>query len=143
MSGRSSYLHVDVFCYNLDMNNPLYFEIQADDPVRAIAFYKAVFGWDIARQEGTPVEYWRVETSGIDGGILQRPVPVTSQQGGTNAAVISMQVRSFDETANVILLGGGIVAMPKFAIAGRCWQGYFLDTEGNTFGVFEADEHAA
>jgi len=30
----------------------------------------------------------------------------------------------------------------KFAVPGRCWQGYFLDTEGNTFGVFEVDPDA-
>lgn len=32
--------------------------------------------------------------------------------------------------------------MPKFAIPEVCWQGYFLDTEGNTFGLFEVDENA-
>ena len=35
-----------------------------------------------------------------------------------------------------------IVAMPKFALAGMAWQGYFLDTEGNTFGVHQPDENA-
>lgn len=30
--------------------------------------------------------------------------------------------------------------MPKFAIAGRCWQGYFVDLDNNVFGIFEVDE---
>jgi len=27
-------------------------------------------------------------------------------------------------------------------VPGVCWQGYFLDTEGNTFGVFQPDSSA-
>jgi predicted enzyme related to lactoylglutathione lyase len=61
---------------------------------------------------------------------------------GTNAFVCSIQVENFDETAAVIGRNGGKVALPKFAVPGRCWQGYFLDLDGNTFGVFEVDEGA-
>jgi hypothetical protein len=53
-----------------------------------------------------------------------------------------MQVESYDTTADAIHRNGGLDALPKFAVPGRCWQGYFLDTEGNTFGVFEADPDA-
>ena len=60
----------------------------------------------------------------------------------TNAFVCSIQVGDFDEVSTLILRGGGTVALPKFAVPGRCWQGYFLDPEGNTFGVFEVDEGA-
>ena len=31
------------------MNSPAYFEIQADDPERAIGFYTAVFGWGFTK----------------------------------------------------------------------------------------------
>ena len=27
-------------------------------------------------------------------------------------------------------------------MTGKCWQGYFIGTEGNTFGIFEVDEQA-
>jgi uncharacterized protein len=27
-------------------------------------------------------------------------------------------------------------------VPGKCWQGYFIDTEGNTFGISEVDEEA-
>ena len=124
------------------MNDPRYFELQAEDPARAARFYAAVFGWDTVRAEGMPIEYWRVDTrGGIEGAILQRPVPVP-QESGTNAAVISMQVEDYDATATAIHANGGRDAMPKFAVPGRCWQGYFLDTDGNTFGVFEVDPDA-
>lgn len=122
------------------MNEILSFEIHADDPARAIAFYRAAFGWDFVEQEGLGIDYWRIHGAGISGGLLARPVPVPP--GGTNAFICSVQVADFDRTAAAIAAAGGGVALPKFAVPGRCWQGYFLDTEGNTFGAFEADETA-
>lgn len=73
---------------------------------------------------------------------MKRPAPPPPQEYGTNAFTCSMKVEDFDLAAAAILENGGIVAMPKFAIPGKCWQGYFLDTENNTFGIFEADENA-
>jgi predicted enzyme related to lactoylglutathione lyase len=124
------------------MNDPHYFELQADDPTRAAAFYRAIFGWEIVRDESIPIEYWRIDTrGGIEGAILERPVAVP-ERSGTNAAVISMEVENFDAVADAVHRNGGREAMAKFAVPGRCWQGYFLDTEGNTFGVFEVDPNA-
>jgi len=37
------------------MNSPAYFEIQADDPERAIGFYTAVFGWGFTKVTGLPM----------------------------------------------------------------------------------------
>jgi uncharacterized protein len=125
------------------MNNVAYFEIQTDDPERASAFYAAVFGWKFTKAEGMPIDYWRIETDGITGGLLKRPAPAPTQPSGTNAFTCSMEVEDFDATAQLILKQGGQVALPKFAVPGTCWQGYFIDTEGNTFGLFQVDEHAA
>ena len=124
------------------MNNPMFFEIQADDVERASTFYAAVFDWKITPQPGLPVEYRRIETTGIAGGILKRPAQAPNGETGTNAAVISMEVADFDVSTATILVNGGNIALPKFAVPGRCWQGYFIDTEGNTFGIFEVDESA-
>ena len=124
------------------MNTIGYFEIQADHPERAARFYENVFGWTFTRDPLVPIEYWRAVTNSMNGAILKRPAAVPESQSGTNAFVCSVQVESFDETAAVIARSGGRIAMPKFAVAGRCWQGYFLDPEGNTFGVFEVDEGA-
>lgn len=51
-------------------------------------------------------------------------------------------MKSLDITAQTIEHLGGIVALPKFAVPGTCWQGYFIDLEGNTFGIFEVDPNA-
>ncbi|MGA9120457.1 MAG: VOC family protein, partial [Bacteroidota bacterium] len=92
--------------------------------------------------ENLPIEYWRIEMAGIRGGLLKRPASAPPPESGTNAYVCSLEVDDFDASAEHILAQGGQVALPKFAVPGVCWQGYFLDTEGNTFGVFQADNNA-
>lgn len=124
------------------MNQVAYFEIQSSDPARDKAFYETVFGWKFTRQESVPIEYYHIETENMFGGLLKRPAAIPPQNSGTNAFTCSMQVNSFDKTASVILQNGGQVALPKFAIPGKCWQGYFLDPDNNVFGIFEADEQA-
>jgi len=105
-------------------------------------FYKAVFGWKFIREELVPIEYYRIETNGINGGLLKRPAKVPPPESGTNAFTCSIQVDNFDKTGELILRNGGRVALPKFAIPGRCWQGYFMDPDNNTFGVFEVDSNS-
>lgn len=125
------------------MNNVRYFEIQADDVEKAMSFYSTVFEWKFMRQEGLPIEYWQIETEDMSGGLLKRPAKTPPLEYGTNAFLCSMQVEDFDTTAKKVLENGGQVALPKFAIPGKCWQGYFVDPEGNTFGLFQVDESAA
>ena len=120
----------------------IYFEIQADDTQRAINFYSQVFTWKFYEVKGLPISYWSIETGGSRGGLLQRPAQMPPPQSGTNAFVCSLEVDNFDATSKVILQLGGLVALPKFPVPGKCWQGYFVDTEGNTFGIFEVDENA-
>ena len=54
-----------------------------------------------------------------------------------------MGVEDFDTTAATIEAAGGTVALPKTALTGMAWQGYFLDTEGNVFGIHQPDTSAA
>jgi predicted enzyme related to lactoylglutathione lyase len=130
------------------MSRVVHFEIQADDPVRAQAFYAAVFGWtfdDYSGVTGSP--YWGVVTGpedepGINGGLLQRPAAAPAPEQGTNAFVCTVGVGDYDETERRVLAAGGRVAMPKMALTGMAWQGYYLDTEGNTFGVHQPDPEA-
>jgi len=125
------------------MNNVVYFEIQSTNPEREVAFYSTVFGWAATRDEMIPIPYYRIETDGIAGAILQRHTDIQPErERGTNAFTCSVQVENFDMAAECILKNGGQVAMPKFAIPGKCWQGYFLDPDQNVFGVFQADENA-
>jgi len=120
----------------------IYFEIQADDTKRAIDFYSGVFGWKFSEVQGLPIPYWTIETGGSRGGLLKRPAPAPPPGSATNAFVCSLEVEKFDAAEKQILQLGGIVALPKFAVPKTCWQGYFVDTEGNTFGVFEVDPNA-
>lgn len=124
------------------MNTVGYFEIQSSDPPRDIKFYHTIFGWKFIRQEFIPIEYYRIETNSLFGGLLKRPAKIPPLESGTNAFVCSVQVENFDRTSELILQKGGKLALPKFAIPGRCWQGYFIDPDNNTFGIFEVDEKA-
>lgn len=49
------------------MNTPSYFEIQADNPKRAVDFYRTVFGWSFELNAAAPIEYYRIETDGMTG----------------------------------------------------------------------------
>ena len=124
------------------MNTIGYFEIQSSDPAREIRFYENVFGWKFTRDESVPIEYYRVETNSINGALLKRPAKVPPAEFGSNAFICSVQVKSFDDTAALILKNSGKVALPKFAIPGKCWQGYFLDSDNNAFGIFQVDADA-
>src|SRR5258708_37976638 len=115
----------------------IYFEIQADDPKRAINFYSQTFGWKFSEITGLPISYWSIETGGSRGGLLQRPAKTPPPQSGTNAFVCSLEVEHFDATAKTIAQSGGIVALSKFAVPKTCSQGYFVDTDGHTIGTFE------
>ena len=124
------------------MNTIGYFEIHSTNPEREIKFYQSVFGWRFVREKSFPIEYYRIEINGIHGGLLKCPPKEPTMQGGINAFVCSVQVENFDKTSEQILTSGGQIAKPKFAIPTLCWQGYFIDGDNNTFGVFEVDEHA-
>jgi len=124
------------------MNTIGYFEIQSSDPIRDIVFYSSIFSWKFIREENVPIEYYHIETESIYGGLLKRPAAIPPTNCGTNAFCCSIQVANFDEISQKIIELGGQIAMPKFAIPQRCWQGYFLDLDNNTFGIFEVDENA-
>ena len=131
------------------MSRVVHFEIQADDVERAKAFYEKVFGWtfqDFGQVTGST--YWGITTGpddelGINGGLLQRPVAAPGPAQGTNAYVCTVGVADYDEVERRVLDAGGQVALPKFALTGMAWQGYYLDTEGNTFGIHQPDPDAA
>ncbi|GED21811.1 VOC family protein [Halomonas sabkhae] len=124
------------------MNTHLYFEIQADSPERARHFYGDLFGWSFHHVPGLPIDYWRIDTGGMLGGLMQRPAATPPEACGTNAFTCSFEVTDIQASADRVAALGGRVALPVFAVPGICWQGYFLDTEGNTFGLFQVDDQA-
>jgi hypothetical protein len=122
------------------MNRPVHFELPADNPERAIAFYRDVFGWQFRKWDG-PMLYWLITTGkdgerGIDGGLLPREAPGAS-------TVNTIGVGSLDASLKAIESKGGRTVVPKMPIPGIGWLAYCVDTEGNTFGVLEPDEKAA
>ena len=131
------------------MSRVVHFEIQADYVERAKMFYAAAFDWsfeDYGQFTDTP--YWGIVTGpedepGVNGGLLQRPAPAPAVAQGTNAFVCTVGVGDYDETQRRILDAGGQVALPKMALGGMAWQGYYLDTEGNTFGINQPDPEVA
>ena len=131
------------------MARVVHFEIQADDVERAKKFYSDAFDWSFEDFSGVVgATYWGVVTGpddepGINGGLLQRPVAAPRVGQGTNAYVCTMQVADYDTVEARILQAGGQVALPKMALPGMAWQGYYLDTEGNTFGIHQPDPEAA
>lgn len=129
------------------MGRVVHFEIHADDIERAKAFYEHVFGWTY--QDWTEATggfpYWGAITGpddvpGINGAIMPRQGP--GGEGPMTAFVCTIQVEDYGATEARILAGGGKLAMPKQAIPGMAWQGYYLDTEGNIIGIHQPDENA-
>jgi predicted enzyme related to lactoylglutathione lyase len=131
------------------MNNRIvHFEIHAGDLERAKAFYGAVFGWDFPLWMEQP-PYWGVMTApegstdpGINGGLLTRMGGAPADGAAVNAYVCTVQVDDYDATHEKIIAAGGTVALPKMALTGMAWQGYYKDTEGNIFGLHQADPDA-
>jgi hypothetical protein len=122
------------------MSRVIHFELAADDPERAIAFYENVFGWQIKKWEG-PVEYWLITTGpadepGIDGGLARRADPTVSTEN-------TVGVDSLDDALAGVEANGGKIVRPKQAVPGVGWMAYCQDTEGNTFGIMQEDPSAA
>ncbi len=55
------------------MNAIGYFEIQVNEPERAIKFYTNIFDWKFVKEDTFPIDYWRIENAGTNGGLLERP----------------------------------------------------------------------
>jgi len=120
------------------MNRPIHFEIPAEDPQRAIAFYEKVFGWKFTPWGGA-AEYWTIRTGdsqpGIDGGLMRRRDPA-------QPCANTMDVEDLDASSVVIEGAGGQCVLPKMPIPGIGWLAYFKDTEGHIFCVMQADAPA-
>ena len=128
------------------MPRPVHFEIQAADPKRAIAFYTGLFGWTFNKWEG-PQDYWLIKTGepgtmGIDGGLLPRQGPPPVPMQAVNAYVCTIGVADLDATLKRVGELGTMVVVPKMAIPTVGWLAYANDTEGNIFGMMQADAAA-
>jgi predicted enzyme related to lactoylglutathione lyase len=125
------------------MPRVIHFEIHAGDPERAIAFYRALFGWEFTRWN-SEIEYWLVKTGegqpGIDGGLVRRRGEIDGT--AVIAYVCTVDVAAVDEAAKRAVELGGEVVVPKMPIPGVGWLVYAKDTEGNIFGCMQSDPSA-
>jgi predicted enzyme related to lactoylglutathione lyase len=127
------------------MSRIIRFEIHATDPQRLIDFYTAVLGWSFT-QVG-PRGYWHIQTGppeepGIDGGLVQRPVPSPDGSPSLNAFPCTAEVDSLDATLAKAAALGAAVALPKMAVSGMGWLAYIKDPDGNILGLLQPDPQA-
>ena len=121
------------------MRRPIHFEIPADDPARAIAFYETVFGWTFSKWEG-PTPYWLITTGadgepGINGGLMPRRHP-------DQPCVNTIGVADLDASMALVQQSGGQVVVEKMPIPRVGWLAYCKDTEGHIFGIMQSDPSA-
>lgn len=120
------------------MSRVIHFEIPAENPERAAAFYKKAFGWKIEKWPG-PMEYWMVSTGaegtpGINGGLMRK--------GNVTTTTNTIGVESVEKALAAVASAGGKEIMPKTPIPGVGYFAYCQDTEGNLFGVMQPDASA-
>jgi len=130
----------------------VHFEIPSDDIERTKKFYTDLFGWKIEKWPGTdnsqltsaagqPMEYWMVTTTddkgnkALGGGMMKRQMP---EQQVTNY----INVKSVDEYKSKVEKLGGKVVAPKKAIPGMGYFALCVDTENNSFALWESNESA-
>jgi uncharacterized protein len=117
-----------------------HFEITADNPERAAEFYRKAFGWEF-QDWGGPFKYLLATTGpkdqiGIDGAIMDR-------SDYKQAVINTISVDKWEAGAQAVSAAGGKVLMEKTPVPGQGYFAYCTDTEGNVFGIFEADPTAA
>lgn len=117
----------------------VWFEVPADDLDRAQKFYKSMFGWKFAKLPAAIHDYWHIDTEGPDaspdGGMMPRMHP---QQPITNY----VSVPSVNKASVKVEKLGGTVCKPKTAVPGMGYFAICLDTEGNTFALWEMNDRA-
>src|SRR5260370_33013393 len=121
------------------MSRVIHFEIPAEEPDRAAAFYGKVFGWKFDKWAG-PTDYWMVTTGkegepGINGGMMKKP-------GGITSTTNTIGVDWGDGAIAAALKAGGKNNMPKTS---RQTVGAFADcedTNGNVFCAMQMDANA-
>jgi len=103
----------------------VHFEIPADNPERAVHFYREVFGWQFQKWAG-PQDYWLITTGpndqpGISGGLLRRMQPDAS-------TVNTIGVASVDAYVAEIEKKGGKTVVPRMVIPGVGHVAYCQDS---------------
>jgi len=121
------------------MTKVVHFDLMANDPERAAAFYKAAFGWKIEKWDG-PMEYWLISTGqdgedGIGGGLAKGDPTMRNGE-------LTLGVDSLDDTITLVKENGGKQTRDAYPIQGIGYIAMVEDTEGNQFGLLKSDPNA-
>ena len=108
-------------------NNVSHFAIHVDDVDRAIAFYKAVFGWRF--EPWGPPGFYQVFEAGLPGALHKRMEPLTG--AGLRAFEITVGVDDVYATLAAVEKAGGKIVSPPFKIPTVGEVIGIEDTEGN------------
>jgi predicted enzyme related to lactoylglutathione lyase len=113
-----------------------HFEIPADDPARAKAFYESAFGWSFAPEipgfEGYHLFTTPVGQEGMGGAIGKRG------ENAPEALRTYIHVDSVEDALNRVSELGGTVVQPRDEVPGQGWYGVFRDPEGNELALWES-----
>ena len=118
----------------------VHFDIPADSIDRAKDFYEKLFDWKIDKVPGE-MPYYLIETTDADG---QKSVGGGMGKREKTGQQITnfIGVSSIDEYADKVEALGGKMVEPKTPIVGWGFLAVCLDTENNTFGLWEDDPDA-
>ena len=117
-------------------NHICHHEIPADDPVRAMNFYKSIFDWKFQDIDMGESGHYYIFCTGAEtgGGGICKKCP----EGGS--VVNYVTVDDIPAMCDKVRANGGIVVLEKTAIGGNYgFMALCKDTEDNMFGLWSQD----
>jgi predicted enzyme related to lactoylglutathione lyase len=108
----------------------VFFDIAGPDAVSQQAFYRSVFGWEVA-----PTGHVSVPLNGATLGGFLRTDPTEK--------VIYFGVPDITSTLERVVAHGGRIHAPRYEVPGVVVLGLFFDPAGNRLGLVEMDGEKA
>lgn len=114
----------------------VHFDISAENPDRAKAFYKNLFSWKIEPLPG-PMNYSLIETTDTRGAKSIGGGMSTRDKADQPGMINYFGVESIDASLTSVEKLGGKIIQPKQVVPGWGYMAVCLDTENNRFGLFQ------
>lgn len=121
-------------------NEVIHFDIQADDPERAKAFYEKTFGWKIEKvmsADKGPFDYYGITThakgtEGINGGMMLR-----NPENKSRSFEATISVTDINKAVQDVKDNGGTITREPSELPGVGWFAIAKDTEGTNFNIMQ------
>jgi uncharacterized protein len=126
-------------------NSVVFFELPADNPERAKAFYEKVFDWKITHNPGLDIfmlgtapsdQRGRSTEPGTINGLM------STRKNADSTAVVIIEVSDIDSAIESVQKHGGRMVQRKQEIPQVGQAAYFKDTEGNLMQLFQRSSKA-